>query len=64
MSNFTSAFKAFVADENGVTAIEYGLIAALVGVGIAVAAQALGKDLSTLFTNIGGSLAGVQVPSM
>jgi pilus assembly protein Flp/PilA len=45
-----------------VTAIEYGLIAALVGVGIAVAAQTLGTSLSTLFTNIGTSLAGVTMP--
>jgi pilus assembly protein Flp/PilA len=62
MSTFTSAVKTFMADENGVTAIEYGLIAALVGVGIAVAAQALGANLSTLFTNIGTSLAGVTMP--
>jgi pilus assembly protein Flp/PilA len=62
MSTFTSAVKTFMADENGVTAIEYGLIAALVGVGIAVAAQTLGSNLSTLFTNIGSSLAGVTMP--
>jgi pilus assembly protein Flp/PilA len=52
MSNFTSAFKAFVADENGVTAIEYGLIAALVGVAIAGAATAMGDQLETLFNTI------------
>jgi pilus assembly protein Flp/PilA len=52
MSNFTSAFKAFVADENGVTAIEYGLIAALIGVSIATAATQLGDQLETLFNTI------------
>jgi pilus assembly protein Flp/PilA len=52
-----------MADENGVTAIEYGLIAALVGVGIAVAAKGLGTNLSTLFDNIGSSLAGVTMPA-
>jgi pilus assembly protein Flp/PilA len=52
MSNFTSAFKAFIADENGVTAIEYGLIAALVGVAIAAAAGAMGDQLETLFNTI------------
>jgi pilus assembly protein Flp/PilA len=52
MSNFTSAFKAFVADENGVTAIEYGLIAALIGVAIAAAAGQVGGKLDTLFTTI------------
>jgi pilus assembly protein Flp/PilA len=63
MSTFTSAVKTFMADENGVTAIEYGLIAALVGVGIAVAAKGLGTNLSTLFDNIGSSLAGVTMPA-
>jgi pilus assembly protein Flp/PilA len=41
-----------VDSESGVTAIEYGLIAALVGVAIVAAATALGTQLSTLFTTI------------
>jgi pilus assembly protein Flp/PilA len=57
MSNFISAVKDFAADENGVTAIEYGLIAALVGVGIILGATALGSKLNTLFTNIGTKVA-------
>lgn len=56
MSTITSAIQAFFADEEGVTAIEYGLIAALVGLGIAVAAETLGDNLSTLFGNIGTEL--------
>ena len=52
MSKIISAVKTFVADENGVTAIEYGLIAALIGVSIAGAAQLLGTELGTAFTNI------------
>jgi pilus assembly protein Flp/PilA len=52
MSKIVSAVKAFVADENGVTAIEYGLIAALVGVAIVVAVKALGGQLSDTFTDI------------
>ncbi|MDB5561665.1 MAG: Flp family type IVb pilin [Hyphomicrobiales bacterium] len=43
----------FAKDESGATAIEYGLIAALIAVGIIVAATTLGTNLSTLFTNIG-----------
>jgi pilus assembly protein Flp/PilA len=62
MSKFISAVKAFAADENGVTAIEYGLIAALVGVGISVAAQGLGTNLSALFTQIGTKLTGATAP--
>ena len=52
MSKIASAIKTFVADENGVTAIEYGLIAALVGVAIVAAAKALGVQLSTTFTDV------------
>ena len=52
MKTIFSAVQAFVADEDGVTAIEYGLIAALVGVGMAVAAQALGDQISATFQNV------------
>ena len=41
----------FVKDESGATAIEYGLIAAIVGVGIVVGLDALKDGLNTLFTN-------------
>jgi pilus assembly protein Flp/PilA len=52
MSKFTTAIKAFIADENGVTAIEYGLIAALIGVAVAVAAGEVGTNLTTLFQTV------------
>jgi pilus assembly protein Flp/PilA len=52
MSNFVTAVKTFMADENGVTAIEYGLIAALIGVAIATAAGTVGDQLETLFNSI------------
>ncbi len=50
-------FARFVADESGATAIEYGLIAALIGVGIIAAADALGNQISTTFGFIEGELA-------
>jgi pilus assembly protein Flp/PilA len=52
----------FAQDESGATAIEYGLIAALIAVGIIAAATTLGSNLSTLFTGIAGRLA-VPVPN-
>lgn len=58
MSKIASAVKAFVADENGVTAIEYGLIAALVGVAIVVAVKALGGEISTTFDTIKTKMSG------
>ena len=46
----------FAADESGATAIEYGLIAGLIAVGIIVAATTLGTSLSSLFERISGKL--------
>jgi pilus assembly protein Flp/PilA len=45
-----------IKDESGVTAIEYGLIAALVAVAIIAAVTTLGHSLSSLFTGISSSL--------
>lgn len=45
-------FARFANDESGATAIEYGLIAALIGVGIIVAATNLGTQLSETFSTI------------
>lgn len=42
----------FIKDESGATAIEYGLIAAGIAVAIIGAVNALGSDLSSLFTGI------------
>jgi pilus assembly protein Flp/PilA len=42
----------FVRDENGATAIEYGLIAAGISVAIIVAVTSLGTSLNTTFTSV------------
>ncbi len=55
MSNFVTRF---VKDETGATAIEYGLIAALIAVAIIVAVTSLGTALSTKFNGIATSLNG------
>lgn len=47
----------FLKDESGATAIEYGLIAALISVGIIAAATTLGSSISATFTGISGELA-------
>lgn len=57
----TKVFARFVKDESGATAIEYGLIAALVAVAIIAAAQLLGTEISSIFTRIANRLAGVVV---
>ncbi|MGA7385297.1 MAG: Flp family type IVb pilin [Methylocella sp.] len=50
-------FHRFIADQSGVTAIEYGLIAALIAVAIVVAVTSVGTSLSALFTTISADLA-------
>lgn len=51
-----NVFARFASDESGATAIEYGLIAALIAVGIIVAATTLGGSLSSLFERISTKL--------
>jgi pilus assembly protein Flp/PilA len=46
----------FAKDESGVTAIEYGLIAAIVGVGIITGLTTLKGGLNTLFATVNTSL--------
>ncbi len=43
-------------NEEGATAIEYGLIAALVSVAAILALQALGSSLNTMFKTVSGEL--------
>jgi pilus assembly protein Flp/PilA len=49
----------FCSDDEGVTAIEYGLIAALVGVAIIGGATLLGTNLDALFAAIAAKVATV-----
>lgn len=56
MNKLVLATRRFLRDEEGVTAIEYGLIAALIAVVIIVAVTTIGTELRTTFTNIGVAL--------
>ncbi|MBK9083601.1 MAG: Flp family type IVb pilin [Rhizobiales bacterium] len=51
-----SKIFAFAKNESGATAIEYGLIAALVGVAIITAVTTLGTKLSGTFGNVSAKL--------
>jgi pilus assembly protein Flp/PilA len=53
----TSAFKRFWKDERGATAIEYGLIAALISVAIISAATTLGTNINTTFKKVANNVA-------
>ena len=47
------SMKTFAADESGVTAIEYALIASLIAVFIITAVQTVGTKVSTVFNEVG-----------
>jgi pilus assembly protein Flp/PilA len=51
-----ATLKTFAADESGATAIEYGLIAALVAVALIAALTALGSSLATIFNTVSTQL--------
>ncbi|MGA8600674.1 MAG: Flp family type IVb pilin [Beijerinckiaceae bacterium] len=52
-----SLITRFVSDESGATAIEYGLLAALIAVVIIGAVKAVGTNLSGKFTDVANNLS-------
>jgi pilus assembly protein Flp/PilA len=52
----TKIIQQFIADDNGATAIEYGLIAALIAVVIITGLTTIGTNLNTSLASIAGSL--------
>ena len=51
-----SLVKSFLRDQSGATAIEYGLIAALISVVILTALTTIGTNMNAKFTTIGSTL--------
>lgn len=56
----TKIFARFFKDESGATAIEYGLIAALISVALITGASTLGNSLNDTFTNLSSELDANQ----
>jgi pilus assembly protein Flp/PilA len=56
MSRFFSVLRRMTGDRKGVTALEYGLIAAVMGALIVTAVSTLGGSLVTAFGDIGTEL--------
>ena len=57
MSNLIAKF---VRDESGATAIEYGLIAAIVAIGLIASLQGLKTNLQNTFNKVGSNLAAAN----
>ena len=55
-------FQTFLKDETGATAVEYGLIAALIAVALIGGATALGTSLDGIFNDAGEGLNSAEAP--
>ncbi len=60
MKNLIAGLKKFINDEQGVTAIEYGLIAALIAVVIITAVALAGTRLNCIFQKVADCLKGAN----
>jgi pilus assembly protein Flp/PilA len=56
MTSVTKTIRAFIRDENGAAAIEYGLLASLIAVVIIAGAKAIGINLGGVFTYVSTQL--------
>ncbi|SCB57930.1 pilus assembly protein Flp/PilA [Rhizobium aethiopicum] len=56
----TKLFSRFLKDESGATAIEYGLIAALISVALITGATTLGGKIGNTFNGLSTKMTGAQ----
>lgn len=56
MTDSNNLIKRYLSDETGATAIEYGLIAALIAVGLIVGARSLSTSVNGMFTDVDSDL--------
>lgn len=54
----TKFVQSFLKNESGATAIEYGLIAALIAVAAIIAMKAIGSSLTSTFNNVSTTISG------
>ncbi|PQV54579.1 Flp family type IVb pilin [Paraburkholderia sp. BL21I4N1] len=58
-----NTIQQFLREEDGVAAIEYGLLAGLIAVAIITATKLIATNLNTVFGYISTQLAGVAAPA-
>jgi pilus assembly protein Flp/PilA len=59
MNKLMTSARNFLREEDGVTAIEYGLLAALIAVAMITGAKLLGDNLNILFTALGNCMSNL-----
>ena len=58
LRNFLKKMRRIARDEQGISAVEYAILGALVALGIAAAASTLATDIGTALGNIGSKITG------
>ena len=58
-----SKFLKLIKNEEGATAIEYGLIAALIAVAAITAMTTVGSQVTTTFSSVGSTLTSANTPA-
>jgi pilus assembly protein Flp/PilA len=56
MSERFTRFKVWSASDEGATAVEYGILVALIAVAVMASVGLLGTNLNNMFTNVAGKL--------
>lgn len=56
MNIISAMFSDFLKDESGATAIEYALLASLIGIGLIVGAGAMVGEIDTMFRDVDSEL--------
>ena len=57
-TKFKNLAKEFIANESGLSAVEYGLLAAGIAVGLWTIISQMGTDLRLIFTSVKTDIAG------
>lgn len=58
MNSMINKLRTFVADESGLSAVEYGLLAAGIAIGLWALISSIGGSLQTIFTSVKTDLSG------
>ena len=60
ISIFTTVARRFLKDESGLSAVEYGLLAAGIAIGLYTVIAGIGTDLRGIYTNVGSDLTSAN----
>lgn len=58
-----STFNALLSDESGATAVEYGLLLALIALALIAGAQLVATEIDNIFTNVSTELKKHNTPN-